>query len=166
MDQHTSRRPVIPPLLGLAASLLICFLVAGVGGYLTSFGLGEWYSSLSKPSWTPPNELFGPVWTFLYASMAVAVWLVTRDSTGSQRSRAMALFGAQLLLNLVWSALFFVVRSPGLALIDIVLLDVAIVACIGVFWPINRVASALMVPYLVWVTFATALNFAIWSRNA
>jgi tryptophan-rich sensory protein len=122
----------------------------------------EWYPTLNKPSWTPPSWLFGPVWTALYVLMAVAAWLVWKQ--GAARG-AMILFGAQLLLNLAWSFLFFGARSPGLGLIEIVVMWLAVAATIFAFALKSRLAALLMVPYIAWVSFATALNAAIFMLN-
>src|SRR5262249_34146407 len=124
----------------------------------------SWYPTLSKPAWTPPNQVFGPVWSVLYLLMGVASWVVWRSRTRQARS-ALRLFGAQLVLNVLWSALFFGLRLPGVALVDIVLLWGGIVATTAAFWRSSRVAAWLMAPYAVWTTFATALNFEIWRLN-
>ncbi len=151
---------------GLAVSLLLCFSVAGLGGYGTSLGLGPWYDSLSKPSWTPPNWLFGPVWTLLYLAMAVSAWLVWRRNGFSGARLPLTLFGVQLALNLLWSVLFFAMRQPGLAALEILLLWVSILATLLTFSRISPLAAALLVPYLAWVSFASALNIAIWRLNS
>lgn len=152
-------------LLALAVSAFLCFSVAGLGGYWTSLGLGPWYDGLRKPAWTPPGWIFGPVWTVFYALMACSAWMVWRK--GPEGTRVpLALFGAQLALNLFWSGLFFGLRRPGLAFVEILLMWVAILLTVLAFGRISRLASGLMVPYLAWVTFASALNFAIWRLNA
>ena len=153
-------------LTGLAVSILICFTAAGVGGLVTRPAIENWYSTLRKPAWTPPNWIFGPVWSALYLAMAVAAWLVWRKAGLSGAKFALALFGLQLLFNLAWSAIFFGLRMPGLAFADIVILWWLILATTVVFCPLSRLAGGLMVPYLLWVTFAAALNFAIWRLNA
>lgn len=148
--------------LVLAGFVVLCLAVAALGGWVTVQAVAEWYPTLNKPSWTPPSWLFGPVWTVLYIMMAVAAWLVWK---AGQAKVALLLFGAQLLLNLAWSFLFFGARSPGLGLIDIVLLWLAIAATIFAFSLRSRLAAYLMVPYLCWVSFATALNAAIFVLN-
>lgn len=145
----------------LAVALAACFSAAGVGGLATSRSLKDWYVRLPKPSWNPPNWIFGPVWTLLYLLMAVAVWLVwiergERDVTGP-----LTWFAAQLALNVLWSVAFFGLRSPIGGLVVIVALWWAIAATIFVFAPLSALAAAMLVPYLVWVTFATVLNGAI-----
>ena len=149
-------------LVGLLVSILVSFVPAAVGG---RFLPGEWYRALDKPPWTPPGWVFGPAWTALYLSMGVAAWLVWRERLGSRALLPLALFGAQLVLNGLWSWLFFGLRRPDLALADIVALWLAIAATIVAFWGVRPVAGALLLPYLAWVTFATALNADIWRRN-
>jgi translocator protein len=148
--------------LVLAGFIALCLLVGGGGSYATMQSVAEWYPTLVKPSWTPPAWLFGPVWTTLFVMMAIAAWLVWK--AGNSKG-ALILFGAQLALNMAWSFLFFGARSPGLGLIDIVLLWLAIAATIFAFAMRSRVAAFLMVPYLMWVSFATALNAAIFMLN-
>ena len=148
--------------LVLAGFVMLCLAVAALGGWATVQSVAEWYPTLNKPSWTPPSWLFGPVWTVLYIMMAVAAWLVWK---AGQAKGALLLFGAQLLLNLAWSFLFFGAKSPGLGLIDIVLLWLAIATTIFAFSLKSRLAAFLMVPYLCWVSFATALNAAIFMLN-
>ena len=151
--------------LGLIILVLICFAVAGIGSSTTMPSIADWYAGLRKPSWTPPSWLFGPVWTVLYLSMAVAAWLVWRRVGLSGAAVPLAIFGLQLGLNLAWSIIFFGRNNIGLALVDIVLLWLAIVATIFAFRHVSVLAGWLLVPYLIWVTFAAALNFSIWSMN-
>lgn len=146
-------------LLALGASLAGTLAVAAAGGVVTAGALRQWYPSLAKPSWTPPNGIFGPVWTLLYVTMAVAAWLV--DRSGNDATAPLAWFGAQLALNLLWSLTFFGLRSPVGGLAVIVLLWGAIVGTIVSFAGVSAAAAGLLVPYLAWVTFATALNAAI-----
>jgi translocator protein len=148
--------------LGLIGFLALCLGVGAIGGFATTHSVVDWYPTLVRPSWTPPSWLFGPVWTLLYVMMAVAAWRVWRR--GDERV-PMLLFGAQLALNLAWSILFFGAKSPGLALVDIVALWLAIAASIYAFAMKDRIAAFLMVPYLCWVSFALALNSAIWMLN-
>ena len=118
--------------------------------------------NLAKPSWTPPNWLFGPVWSCLYLGMAVAAWLVWRQGSGFL---PMALFATQLLLNAAWSWLFFALHIPGVAFVEIVLLWAAIAATTIVFWRRSILAGLLFVPYWAWVSYASVLNFSIWRLN-
>ena len=149
--------------LGLLVWLALSLTAAGMGGL---FLPGEWYAALRKPAWNPPNWIFGPVWAVLYIAMAVAAWLVwKRGGFGSQR-KALSLFLTQLLFNALWSPLFFGLRSPALALANILLLWLALLGTIVAFWRARPIAGAILVPYLAWVSFATALNFAIWNLNS
>jgi tryptophan-rich sensory protein len=151
--------------MALLAVLVAVFVVAGIGGWFTSLGMPEWYMSLRKPSWQPPSWLFGPVWTALYIAMAVAVWLVWQEAGLEGAGAALTLWGVQLLLNLAWSGIFFALRSPGWALLEIAILWLAILATTVLFFRHSTWAGALMVPYLAWVTFAAALNGAIVRLN-
>lgn len=151
--------------LVLVAFLLACFAVAGIGGWLTALGMPEWYMALRKPPWNPPSWLFGPMWTALYAAMAVAAWLVWVEAGFDGATTALTLFLVQLLLNLAWSGVFFALRAPGWALVEIVALWIAILVTTALFFRHSAWAGALMVPYLLWVGFAGALNAAIVRLN-
>ncbi len=148
--------------LALAGFFVACFAVAAIGGLTTAQSLADWYPTLRQPSWQPPSWLFGPVWTVLYAMMAVAAWLVWQK--GDSKT-AMFLFFGQLALNLAWPILFFGAHSPGLALMNIGMLWLAIAATIFAFAMKSRTAAFMMVPYIMWVSFASALNAAIWMLN-
>lgn len=150
-----------------ASAALLGFLVLTFLAPLTGVLCppGSWYDSLTKPAWTPPPAWFGPVWTLLYTMMAVAAWLVWRQGGWSQQRRPLALYAAQLVLNAAWTPLFFGLRQPGLALVAIVLLWLAILATARAFWRASKPASILLWPYAAWVGFATALNAALWSMN-
>jgi benzodiazapine receptor len=141
--------------------LVITFAVAAIGA---QFMPGPWYAALAKPAWTPPGWLFGPVWTVLYVMIAISAWLVWQRQR--RVSPALALWGAQLVLNGIWSWLFFGLERPGLAAIDIVVLLAMIIATALAFARVSRPAALLLVPYAIWVSFATALNLAIWRLNA
>jgi benzodiazapine receptor len=149
--------------LALGGWVLLCFTAAALGGL---FMPGEWYASLKKPSWNPPGWVFGPVWTALYAIMAVAAWLVWERGGFVAQRRPLALFLAQLFLNAAWTPLFFGLHRPGIALVEIVLLWLAIAATLAAFHPVSRVAAWLLAPYFVWVSFATMLNLALWRLNS
>lgn len=152
--------------VGLGVFLGLCFGVAALGSLATTPQIGGWYQTLRKPSWTPPNWLFGPVWTLLYAMMAVAAWLVwKRQGWGGARS-ALILFGVQLALNLAWSFIFFAAHRTGAAFAEIVLLWVVILATMIAFARHSKLAAGLMTPYLLWVGYASALNFSIWRLNS
>jgi len=148
--------------LVLAGFIAICLAVGALGGFATASSVTEWYPTLNKPSWNPPNWIFGPVWTTLYIMMAIAAWLVWRRGASGT---AMILFFAQLALNLAWSFLFFGARSPWLGLVGIAMLLVALVATVVVFFQRDKLAGVLMLPYLAWVSFASFLNFTIWRLN-
>jgi tryptophan-rich sensory protein len=150
--------------IGLACAVAACFAAAGIGSLYTTPAIPVWYASLQKPAWNPPNWLFGPVWTLLYLSMAVAVWLVWRER-GFAASLPLALFAVQLILNALWSIIFFGWKRPGLALVEIFFLWAAIFATMLSFWRVSQIAAWLMWPYLMWVTFAGFLNLAIWKLN-
>jgi translocator protein len=143
-------------------SLVVCLGVGGFSGFLTADAIQNYYLALNKPSWNPPNWIFGPVWTTLYIMMGVAVGIVWQKSSNK---KAITLFGIQLLLNFFWSLIFFKWQSPRFALIEIILMLTAIFLTIISFKKINTTAAYLMVPYACWVSFATFLNFTIWRLN-
>lgn len=151
--------------LGLLVWVMLCLAAGGLGGLVTTPAIPTWYAQLEKPTWTPPDWLFGPAWTTLYLLMAVAAWLVWRRGGFAAQRRPLTIFLVQLVLNAAWSFLFFGLRNPGLALAEIVVLWAAIVATLLAFRRVSTVAALLLVPYLLWVTFATALNFEIWRLN-
>jgi tryptophan-rich sensory protein len=152
--------------IGLALSIAICAGAAGLGYILTAPSVNGWYATLAKPAWTPPNWIFGPVWSLLYLAMAVAAWLVWRRVGFPHASSALNLFAVQLVLNVCWSAIFFGAHRPGVAFAEILLLWLAILATMVAFRQLSRAAAWLMLPYLLWVAFAGAINFAIWRLNA
>jgi tryptophan-rich sensory protein len=143
----------------------VCVGAGGLAGWATASSVATWYATLARPSWTPPDAVFGPVWTVLYVLMGVSAWrvLVRRGRRGI--GVAMTLFAVQLLLNVAWSFLFFGLRSPGWAAVEIVALWGSIVATAWSFLRIDRAAAALLAPYLLWVTYAGALNMALWRMN-
>ena len=150
--------------VGLVAWLLGSFIAAGIGG-AASIQAGPFYAELVRPEWAPPSSVFGPVWTALYALMGIAAWLVWRVAGFRAAKTALTLFLAQLALNALWSWLFFAWHRGDLAFADILLLWALIVATLIAFWRISPLAGALLVPYLVWVSFASALNYAVWQLN-
>lgn len=149
-----------PSLPALAAFAGLCVLVALSG---VVFKPGPWYRALAKPSWTPPNWAFPAVWTILYMMIAVSGWLVWREA--GLAAVPFGVYGVQLVLNGLWSGLFFGLRRPGLALLDIAALWLAVALNIAVFAPISPAAAWLLAPYLAWVTVAAALNRAVWRLN-
>jgi len=150
--------------IGLVCWLAVAFAAAAVGG-LASVQAGSFYLDLLRPPWAPPAWLFGPVWSVLYVLMGVAAWLVWREGWRIEVRRALALFVAQLVTNALWTWLFFAWRLGGLAFAEVLLLWVMIAATIYFFARINKLAAALLAPYLAWVSFAAALNFTLWQRN-
>ncbi|MEM8552470.1 MAG: TspO/MBR family protein [Pseudomonadota bacterium] len=148
-------------------TLLIAFFGANLAVAVTGavFLPGEWYESLEKPPWTPPNWLFGPAWALLYALIAYAGYRFTLDAQPGQLALPLTLYGLQLVFNGAWSVLFFGMKRMDLALIDAVLMFVAIAATMVAFYPVSPLAAVLLTPYLLWVGFATALNYSIVRRN-
>jgi len=151
-------------MLRLLICIGICLGTAGLGSLLTRPALPEWYASLNKPTWTPPNWLFGPVWTVLFLMMAAAAWLVW-EKTGLT-ARPMQLFLVQLLLNVAWSGLFFGLRSPRAAFAEIILLWATILVTSVAFWRTTPIAGWLLLPYLIWTGYAAVLNLSIWRLNS
>jgi len=175
---NDSRGREAAALLGFVA---LCLAIAAAGGAVTATSVGTWYAGLAKPSFNPPNGVFGPVWTALYLMMAVAAWRVWRrgqpprlaarsippgqEGSGNQVRLALGAWALQLALNLCWSLVFFGARLIGAALAEIAVLFAAILVTALLFWRIDRVAGALLVPYAAWVAFAALLNAALWRLN-
>lgn len=151
--------------IGWAVCVGACVLAGSVSALVSGLNDRGWYDSLRRPGWAPPNAVFGPVWTLLYIMMGSALWLVWKSKGWSGAPLAISLFAVQLTLNVVWSPIFFGLHRPGWALIDLAALWVALSATILTFWPIHRPAALLLTPYLLWCTFAAALNFAFWRLN-
>jgi len=147
-------------LIALAIPLLIGFS----GSFFTVSEIGSWYQTIQKPSWNPPNWIFGPVWTTLYVLMGISLFLVWR-STASQKGVAIILFSIQLVLNFFWSFIFFKQHQTGFAFAEILALWLMILLTIFAFGSINKLAAWLLVPYISWVSFAAILNFTIWQLN-
>ncbi len=152
------------PWLALIVFLGICLGVGGLGAIFTGSGVRDWYPQLHKPAGTPPSWVFGPVWTTLYVLMAVSAWLIWREYGWGARF-ALVIFFAQLALNLAWSGIFFGSRQPGVAFAEIVTLWLAIAFNLVIFYWLRPIAALLLVPYLLWVTYASYLNFGIWRLN-
>lgn len=159
----TPQRPSLSRNLpGLAFWLVLSFATASMGA---AFKPGEWYTQLTLPSWTPPGWLFGPVWTLLYIAMAVAAWLIWRNG-GLQKNRpALTLYVVQLILNGMWSWIFFGEHLIGVAVVEIYSLLLVIIVVTWLFWRRKRLAGMLMLPYILWVAFASTLNLQIWRMN-
>lgn len=149
---------------GLLGWLVVAFAAAAIGGF-ASASAGEFYRDLVRPSWAPPGWLFGPVWSVLYLLMGVAAWLVWRARGFAGASSALLAFLVQLAANALWTWLFFVWRQGGLAFAEILVLWVLILVTIRLFWRVSALAGALLLPYLAWVSFASALTLATWRLN-
>jgi len=150
----------------LVLFLLTCFGVAWTGAQVSpGIASSNWYEQLNKPDWNPPGWLFGPVWTILYTMMAIAAWRIWRKLGFAAGKTELSWFAVQLLLNGLWSQLFFNAQNPGLAFVEILFLLSAIIATTIYFYREDRIAGYLMVPYILWVAFATVLNGTIWMMN-
>lgn len=150
--------------LGLAAWLLASFVTGAIGA-LASIDAAGFYAQLVQPAWAPPAWLFGPAWSVLFVLMSVAAWLVWRDHGFPGAALALRLFGVQLVANALWSWLFFAWRQGALAFAEVIVLWLLIAATAWQFWRLHRLAALLLVPYLAWVAFASALNFTLWRLN-
>lgn len=148
-------------LIALGVFVVLNFLAASSGAF---FKPGAWYEGLAKPGWTPPNWAFPVVWSVLYLMNAASGWLVWQAG-GMAAAPALAVYVASLVLNAGWSAMFFGLRRMDLGLVNVALLWLSIVAVAVMFWPFSQIAAALQLPYLVWVSIATALNFTVWRMN-
>lgn len=150
----------------IAIFIFIAQLAGIIGSVFTASAIPTWYAGLVKPALNPPAWVFGPAWITLYALMGVSAWLIWKNGWKKKEVRmALGAFGIQLFLNAIWSIIFFGLHSPGWALVDIALLWFAIVWTMVVFYRISRPAAYLLVPYLLWVSFASYLNYAIWALN-
>jgi len=146
--------------------IVICIVTGEIAGYVTAGESSrEWFRNLQKPSFQPSNWLFGPVWTFLYILMGIALWKIWSNKSSRERNIAITIFFTQLLFNFMWSILFFKWHAVGLALIDILILWVLILSTIFSFSRVSKTAAWLLVPYIAWVSFATILNYSIWRIN-
>ncbi len=152
-------------LLKLFLCILIPLAIGAISGIATSSGLNDWYMTLNKPVFNPPGYIFGPVWTVLYILMGVSLYLIWQSPVSEQRTRAIALFAIQLFLNFWWSFFFFKFQLLGVAFLEIILIWMSIVAMIYAFYRIHKPAAYLQIPYLLWVSFASVLNGAIWWLN-
>jgi translocator protein len=150
----------------LVLSLILCIGTGMIAGLITAGdSSGDWFMDLNKPSFQPPGWVFAPVWTVLYATMGISLWLVRKQVATRQRNIAIAIFFSQLLFNFLWSIIFFSWHRIGLALADIILLWALILVTIFHFRRISKTAAWLLVPYLLWASFATVLNWWIWKMN-
>ncbi len=150
----------------LVIAVALPLIVGGVSSIFTQQGVNTWFTTIAKPSFNPPSWVFAPVWTTLYVLMGIALYLVWVSPIGDTTKRkAYVIFGIQLVLNFAWSVIFFSLQEPGWAFVDIILLWLSIVATMLVFRPIHKATFWLLLPYLLWVSFASVLNFAIWHLN-
>jgi tryptophan-rich sensory protein len=145
--------------------LTIPLIIGGVSGFATSGGLQDWYPSLAKPSFNPPNFLFGPVWTTLYLLMGVSLYMILQLPPSTARRNALIIFGVQIFLNFWWSIIFFSWHEMGWALVEIIAIWFSILAMIITFKQLKPIAGYLQIPYLMWVSFATLLNASLWWLN-
>jgi benzodiazapine receptor len=160
------QRSKIGEILILFSSIIICQLAGIIGSVFTTPAIPRWYANINKPSFNPPNWVFAPVWTTLYLLMGIALFLVLRKGLNEKDIKiAIAVFVFQLVLNSLWSFLFFGLESPFAAFIEIIFLWAAILISIILFFRISGVAGALLIPYILWVSFASVLNFSIWRLN-
>jgi len=155
----------IKDILKLVTSMVLCQLAGFLGSLFTIPAIPTWYKTLKKPFFTPPNWIFSPVWISLFMLMGISLFMVWRRQDHPRFKTALIFFFAQLILNVLWSAAFFGLRSPLLGFVDIVLLWVAILLTIQNCFRISRVAGLLLLPYIVWVSFAVALTFSLWILN-
>ena len=152
--------------LKLLIAIIVCNLAGIIGALFTTSAISGWYTTLTKPTLNPPGWIFGPVWTTLYTLMGISAFLIWKRGIHKKvNQRALSIFGIQLVLNATWSIVFFSLQSPGWALVNIVLMWLAIVWTMVVFYKISKPATWLLVPYILWVSFATYLNYSIWVLN-
>ena len=150
----------------LLFAIILCNMAGIIGSLFTFSAIPTWYATLIKPEFNPPNWIFGPVWTTLYILMGVSLYLIWKQyEKGKNAKPALTIFSAQLVLNALWSILFFGLQSPLYGLICIIPLWISIAAMIAKFYPLSRNAALLQIPYLLWVSFATILNLFIWMLN-
>ena len=150
----------------LIAAILVCQLAGFIGSIFTVSAISGWYATIQKPLFNPPNWVFAPVWTTLFLLMGISLYLIWEKGLDKKEVKlAVSVFGVQLALNIVWSFLFFGLQNPFLAFIEIVLLWIAILATIILFYRISKKAGLLLFPYLLWVSFAAFLNYSIWILN-
>ena len=150
----------------LVAAVLICLVAGLIGSFFTVGSIKTWYATIQKPSFNPPNWVFGPVWTALYVLMGLSAYLVWMNGWGRKEVRtALAVFGLQLVLNVLWSVIFFGAKELFYSFVEIVFLWLSIALTIILFYRISKNAALLLVPYLLWVSFAAFLNYSVWQLN-
>jgi benzodiazapine receptor len=152
-------------IIGVIVSIIIAQMAGAIGSFFTSSSVGTWYATVNKPSFNPPSWIFGPVWITLYALMGISSYLVWQARELPGAKIALWFYGIQLALNALWSILFFGMKNPGLAFAEIIILLISIIITTVLFWRISPLAGALMIPYILWVSFASILNYNIWQLN-
>jgi tryptophan-rich sensory protein len=152
-------------LFGVIVSVLIAQMAGAIGSFFTFSSVQSWYAFLEKPFFAPPDWLFAPAWITLYTLMGIAAFLVWRKRDAVKIKSALRFYSVQLVLNALWSVIFFGMRNPGLAFVEIVVLWLLILVATLKFFKVEKIAGYLFVPYLLWVTFAAILNFAVWRLN-
>lgn len=150
----------------LIIAIILCQLAGVIGGLFTSHTIPTWYQTIKKPVFNPPNWIFGPVWTLLYLAMGISLYLIWKsDGPGNAKTMAMTVFFIQLGLNILWSFLFFFLKNPLAGFIEIIVLWIFILITILLFYPLSKLGSLLMIPYILWVSFAAVLNYFLWHLN-
>lgn len=149
----------------ITSCILLTMAIGGLSGFATISGVNGWYKTLNKPSFNPPNAIFGPVWSLLYLLMGISLYLIWQQPKSSERKKAVGVFFVQITLNFFWSIIFFNLHSIGFALVEIIAMWLAILAMIILFYRVNRPAALLQIPYICWVSFASVLNAAIYHLN-
>jgi translocator protein len=150
----------------LIVSIVVCEGAGGIGAIFTTPAIATWYAKLKKPGFTPPNSVFGPVWLTLYLLMAIAVFWIWRGGLNQKgATAAFTVFWIQLVLNILWSVVFFGLKSPFGGMVLIIILWIAILATIILFFRVSPVAGGLLIPYIIWVSIAANLNFQVWRLN-
>lgn len=155
----------IKKLVLLGGFILLPLLVGAISGYATASSVTTWYAELVKPSFSPPNWLFAPVWTILYLLMGISAFLIFRSPASADRLLSLDLFFVQLAFNFSWSWVFFWFQSPGFAVVNIIVLLILILLMVHRYYKVNKLAALLQIPYLCWILFATMLNSAVWYLN-
>lgn len=151
--------------LKLSLCILSTLLIGGISGFATASSINGWYVTINKPSFNPPNYLFGPVWTSLYILMGISLYIILQSDSNELRKKAVTIFSIQLFLNFCWSFIFFNFQNLGFAFVEIILMWISILTMIIIFYKINKTAAFLQIPYLLWVSFASILNGSIWYLN-
>ena len=151
--------------LKLALCITAPLIIGGISGISTAAGISDWYTNINKPSFNPPNFIFGPVWTMLYILMGISFYLILQSPFNIHKKKAIVFFCMQLILNFFWSIIFFNFHWLELAFIEIIMIWISILAMILVFYKINKAAAYLQIPYLLWVSFASILSGTIWILN-